>query len=187
MKALAVGCVVLGAILATPPSHATQVVQYSVEQLGAVSAKVVRGRVAATHSYWNADRTKIFTETVIETDETYKGARAASVRILQLGGTVDGVRVTVHGALGWTPGEEVLVFLEPYRDESFVVAGLSQGKFNIVRDPATKEAFVTRMSLQDLEMIGPPDAKAVPSDFKMVPLAQFMDRVFGDSPELHQE
>ena len=187
MRTLLVGCVLLAAIIAAPPARATQVLQLSVEELSAASAKVVRGKVATSRSYWNSDHTKIYTEVVLDAEETYKGERAGSVRIVQLGGTVDGVRVTVHGALGWTPGEEVLVFLEAYRDDGFVVAGLSQGKFNIVRDPQTNEAFVTRVPFHDLELIGTTGAKVAPAQFEKVPLAQFIDRALGDSPELHQE
>lgn len=190
MKTTVVRCFLFAVIalsLSAPSVHATQVQQLSVEELGTAAAKVIRGKVSTTQSYWNPEHTKIFTEILVDTEETYKGTDTGTVRILQLGGTVDGVHVTVHGALGWTPDEEVLLFLEPYRDDKFVVSGLSQGKFNIVRDPRTNEAYVTRVSLTDVELMGPDGANAIPADFEKLPLTQFVYRALGDQPERQQD
>jgi hypothetical protein len=187
MRAFVVGCLLCASVGSTLPVNATQVQQLSFEQLGAAATKVVRGKIETQHSYWNPQHTKIFTEIVLAAEETYKGSDANSVRIVQLGGTVDGVRVTVHGALGWTPGEEVLLFLEPYKDDSFVVSGLSQGKFNILRDPQTNEAFVTRLPLEGLELVEPNGAKAIPADVEKIPLNQFVHQALGTDPEPHQD
>jgi hypothetical protein len=187
MRTLVVGCFLTALIGVFQPAQTTQVQQLSVEELGSVASKVVRGEVATVHSYWNPQRTKIFTEIVVAAAETYKGTAAGTIRILQLGGTVDGVRVTVHGALGWTPGEEVLLFLESYRDDRFVVTGLSQGKFNVVRDPGSGEAFVARVPLEGVEVVGGEGARAVASEIEKIPLRQFVRRSLGREPERHQD
>lgn len=163
-------------------ADATQVRYKSVEQLGSESAAVVRGKVTSVHSFWNAQGTKIFTETVIEVDETYKGSDEGVVRLLQLGGEVDGVRVTVHGALGWRSGEEVVVFLEPYESGAYHVSGFSQGKFGVERDPVTGEAFINRPSVTGAKLVGAPDQDTQVqrgARIERVPLDNFIKRALG--------
>jgi hypothetical protein len=122
--------------------------------MGAESSDVVLGRVTSVQSYWNAQQTKIFTETVIAVDESYKGSGESTVRLVQLGGEVDGVRVTVHGALSWRSDEEVFLFLEPYQGETYHVTGFSQGKFDVERDPETGEVFIKRPAIEDVHLVG---------------------------------
>jgi hypothetical protein len=143
-----------------PRARATQIQYRTVPELGSLSELVVRGKVVGVRSYWNDTRTKIFTETTIAADEAYKGRTGAVVRLTQLGGTVDNMRVTVAGAVQWKPDEEVLLFLEPYTPGTYQVTGFSQGKFTIERDRATGEAFVLQAPLGDAEMIGAPSAQS---------------------------
>jgi hypothetical protein len=157
--------------------HATQLRQLSIEEMGLAADKVVQGTVTATHSFWNAEGTKIFTEITVASDETHKGRPEGTVRILQLGGTVDNVQVTVHGALAWTPGEEVLLFLEAYGNDAYVVSGLSQGKYSVVRDLRSGEVFVTRSATSVVETTGPPGA--APRRDDLVPLASVLERALG--------
>jgi hypothetical protein len=143
MRATIVLCVSILALMASfSAANATQIIAMSPQKMGQTASEVVRGSVTSVQSYWNASHTKIFTETVVAVDETYKGSATGQVTLLQLGGEVDGVRVTVHGALSWTAGEEVLLFLEPYTEGRFHVSGFSQGKFAVERDPVTGRAFV---------------------------------------------
>jgi len=160
---------------------ATQIRYRSVEQLGAQSSTVVSGTVIGSRSFWNDTHTKIFTETQIEVDAAYKGARTASVSILQLGGVVDGLRVTVSGALYWRDGEEVLLFLEPYDNGTYQVSGFSQGKFHVERDPDTGERFVRRPELQGAEILGAPDANGMTVSTRVdkVALDKFVQRALG--------
>jgi hypothetical protein len=123
-------------------SFATQVIQRTPQELAQESELVVDGKVASVRSYWNDDRSKIFTEAVVTVGSIYKGASAQSVRVVQLGGVVGNVRMTAHGALQWKKGEEVLLFLEPSVPGAFQVAGFSQGMYMIERDPRTGKTFV---------------------------------------------
>ena len=162
-------------------SQATQVLHRSVEELGRQSTLVVRGKVAGVHSFWNAKRTKVFTETEITVDQSYKGAQPAAIRILQLGGVVDNVKVNVAGALQWRAGEEVLVFLEPYTDGAFQVSGFSQGKFNIVRDRRTNQPYIVRPSQDGVELVGgaTPDELKRASRVEKMPLERFINQALG--------
>ena len=164
----------LGAIAA----QATELQTLSAAEMGSAADAVIRGRVQTTRSFWNDDRTKIYTEIAVAAEQTYKGDVAGLVHVLQLGGTVDNVRVTVHGALDWTVGEEVLLFLEPFRENRFVVTGLSQGKYLVERDPATGEAYAARVPVRG---DGPAEAGAAKAREKAErqPLAQLLAAALG--------
>jgi hypothetical protein len=172
---LLVGCCLVSA------AFATQVMYQSPQQMGTQSALVVRGTVQSTQSYWNASRTKIFTRTQIGVDETYKGPHQAVIDIVQIGGTVGTVKVTVQGALQWEPGEEVLLFVEPYDATTYQVSGFSQGRFEIERDPKTGVAYVTAPSLEGTAIVEAPSADAMtkPSKSEKVTLEQFVNRALG--------
>jgi hypothetical protein len=167
-------------ILICVPSvlHATQLRYQSPQQLGQQSSLVVQGKVADIRSYWNDKHTKIFTETLIQVDQTHKGQAAGVVKIIQLGGIVGNVKVSVAGALQWRPGEEVLLFLDAYGPDNYQVSGFSQGKFNIERDPQTGEPFIKRPALEGTGIQGAPskDGAVMTSRIEPVPLNKFIDR-----------
>jgi hypothetical protein len=149
MNPIVIRLLVLGLVIgvAASESAATQVIQQSPKELARASTLIVDGTVSSVRSYWNEDRTKIFTETTIAVGSTHKGEKTSTVRIIQPGGVVGNVRQTAHGALSWRRGEEVLVMLEPAREPGLhQIAGFSQGKFAIERDKRSGKAFV-RQSL----------------------------------------
>lgn len=132
--------------------RATQVNALSLDRLGQEAELVVRGEVTAVRSYWNDGRTRILTEVSVDVAETFKGLASSGVRVVQMGGVVDGVRMTVHGALSWREGEEVVLFLENSLPGRHRVSGLSQGKFAVRRDGGTMT--VRRPSLGGVEWVG---------------------------------
>jgi hypothetical protein len=178
---------VVALALFPPTVRATQILYKSLPQLGEQSEAVVRGNVVGIESYWNEKRTKIFTETVLAITESYKGEVGSSARILQLGGVVDNVRVTVHGALNWDLGEEVVVFLEPAPAGKYQVSGFSQGKFKVVRDPRTNEAFIIQPDLADVQLVGAPESVSPTTGLEKVPLTQFIERALGNRQRDEQQ
>jgi hypothetical protein len=154
--------------------QATKIIYRSPKDLAKESSNIVRGRVASVNSYWNAERTKIFTEARIAVDETYKGGAIREARVVQLGGIAGHVNMRVEGALAWRPDEEVLLFLEPNAAGTFSVAGFSQGRFDIVRDAKTGKAFVAGADLEGVEVIGAP-ALAPPAGQRKVALDRFIN------------
>jgi hypothetical protein len=148
--------------------------------MGELSTLVVRGTVAGVRSYWNEQRTKVFTETRVTVDETYKGTAGSEVRIVQPGGVVGHVKVNVSGALRWKQGEEVLLFLEPYRRGTYQVSGFSQGKFGIERDPETGRMYVEHPPLEGIELVGAPEGEAGAVEAPArIPLNRFINRAIG--------
>jgi hypothetical protein len=181
-RVFALVCFVFASISAGSSAFATQIVYKSPEQMGQESSLVVRGRVASVESYWNAKHTKIFTRTRVAVDETYKGAPAGMVDVVQLGGVVDGVRVTVQGAVTWRHNEEVVLFLEPYQAGSYHVAGFSQGKFEVERDPDTGKSFVRRPAMEEVQFLTMSPTGELPpraSEVRRIPVDQFINQALG--------
>ncbi len=172
----------LALLTAASAAQATQIIYQTPEQMGQEATLVVRGVVSHVQSFWNETHTKIFTETVVAVDETYKGRVARTARLVQMGGVVGNVRVHVHGALSWRAGEEVLLFLEPDKRGSLRVTGFSQGKFDIERDPATGEMFITRPALEAVAGAGASGAQGAiegAGGTAKVRLGEFLDRALG--------
>lgn len=149
-------------------AYATQIAYRSPQDLGEQSTLVVRGRVQGVESYWNPKHTKIFTRTRISVDETYKGDARPVIDLVQMGGIVGNVKVTVQGALQWRVGEEVLLFVEPYDAASYRLSGFSQGKFTIERDRATGIAYIDAPAAEGVSLLGVP----APQKASRAPLEQ---------------
>ncbi len=137
---------ILLAIFALIPgaARATTMQQLDTRDLVVGSSEVVIGEVQGTRSYWNAAHTRILTDITLHVSRALKGEPGESLTLTQLGGEVDGVKVTVHGGPVFKTGEEALVFV--WRDSRGVaqVNGLGQGKFGIRRDPDTGEKRLER-------------------------------------------
>ena len=156
--------------------QATQIIYRSPQQMGEESALVVQGRVTGVRSYWNDTNTKIFTETQVAIDQSYKGGAGGTVSVVQLGGVVGHVQMKVEGALAWSPGEEVLLFLEPFNGDRYMVYGLSQGRYEIERDVRGRP-FVSRGAFEGLEMLDAPEDRTPENE--RVPLDTFIDKALG--------
>lgn len=142
-----VGLVVVLLPLHTPNANATQIMAMDIESLGRDAAVVVEATVLAKQAYWNEGRTRILTRVDLAIDRAHKGAPAGRLSVVQAGGEIDGMRMTVHGVTHWQVGERVLAFLEPAFDTQFRVTGFSQGKFSIRTDPQTGEEIAIRPEL----------------------------------------
>ena len=135
------------------PSSATQIEYRDLPTLGAESSSVVRGEVIDLSARWNASGTRILTQIDLRIDDSYKGGNRSTLRVLQAGGSLDGVRMTVHGAASFELGEQVLLFVEANDRGDHRLAGFSQGKFRLVEDPVSGEWIAERASI-DAELIG---------------------------------
>ena len=167
---------ILVLVALTTFGQATQIIYRSPQQMGEESALVVSGRVTGVRSYWNDTNTKICTETQVAIDQSYKGGAGGTVSVVQLGGVVGHVQMKVEGALAWSPGEEVLLFLEPFNGDRYMVYGLSQGRYEIERDVRGRP-YVSRGAFEGLEMLDAPEDRA--SETERVPLDTFIDKALG--------
>ena len=130
--------------LAAPCAGATTMVHLDTHALAQQSHQIVIGRVAATRAHWNESHTRIVTDVDVDVSEALKGSPATRVTLTQLGGEVDGVRVSVAGCAAFKPGEEALFFVWHDAKGRSQLTGLAQGKFEIERDAKTGAAYVQR-------------------------------------------
>ena len=76
----------------------------------------------------------IVTDVTLKVDRLLKaGDQGSTVRFTELGGTLDGKTLQVPGASSFTPGEDVVVFLEQ-GGESLVELGVGAGKYRVFRE-----------------------------------------------------
>jgi hypothetical protein len=161
-----VAAVVIAMLLPAPtPARSGQVPYRSAESMGADSPFVLRGEVSSVRSFWNDNRSRILTEVLVIVSERYKGAAPAEVRIVQMGGVLDGVLMNVAGSLEWTPGEEVVVFLQDSLPGRYQVAGFTQGKFAVQRDARSGREYAVQADLGNAELVG---ATRVPTSGRML-------------------
>lgn len=118
-------------VLAAVPAGASTFLAMPLDELVAESEAVVEGRVIEAHSFWNAERTAILTEAVLEVDSSLVGAAPAYVNLRTFGGRVGDYRIEAHGFPTFAVGERLVLFLEPERDGAHRVLGYQQGQYRI--------------------------------------------------------
>jgi hypothetical protein len=129
------------------PTMVAQADQVAVVDVGSVKAA------------WDANHERILTTIDLSVVETWKGPTAAHLRVVQPGGTVGDIQMTVFGMSQFTPGERALVFLRGTPDAASVV-GMSQGKRIVRRDAATGRWMVHAPDRSGASFVRPPAAKA---------------------------
>ncbi|HEX9049602.1 MAG TPA: hypothetical protein VF841_03630 [Anaeromyxobacter sp.] len=128
-RVLAFAALIVLASAAPGRAAAATFVATSVEEVARTSDAVVRGRVARTAARATRDG-RIVTEVEIAVRDAWKGAPAATVRVVVPGGRLPGVAMRVDAAPSFAPGEEVVVFLSR-GGEIWYVNGLALGKFRV--------------------------------------------------------
>jgi len=98
------------------------------------SEAIVIGHVTRTWSAWDDQHRYIWTHAEIAVHEVAKGARGMNLVVSEPGGAVGGVGMRVAGAPTYTPGEQVMLFLERAPNGYLRSAGLGQGKLRISAD-----------------------------------------------------
>src|SRR6266545_1875340 len=105
-----------GAFLATTillalPAHADIAPKWTDAELASFSRVILTGRVARVAVGWDAGT--LYTYVTVDVSDVLKGdVPDRQVVIKQLGGRVDDVALIVGGQPTFTPGEEILAFLE---------------------------------------------------------------------------
>lgn len=104
------------------------------------SAAAVRGRVVSVRAGWDADAGAIYTLVTLDVARSWGLPGApARIEVKQLGGVVGDTALVVGGQARFTPGEDVLVFLDVRpRDGTLSVAGLDAGKWTIASGVAAR-------------------------------------------------
>ena len=132
-------------VLASAPAAATLLRSFDLTGLSREAHVVVRGKVFSQEDRWNEERTKIYRYSTVEVLERVKSERvAARIVVKQIGGTVDGMTMSVPGTADLRAGEEVVLFLRTDGRYHYLV-GMHQGKYGVRRDASG--VWVTREPL----------------------------------------
>jgi hypothetical protein len=113
-----------------PDWGTTAMIQLSLSQLVQGAETIVLGTVAHQESAWNATHTAIYTDVVLQVEETMKGAAGSEVTFRIAGGEVDDIGMRTSTAPTFYRGEEVIVFLHT-EGSTAQIFGLQQGKFTV--------------------------------------------------------
>jgi hypothetical protein len=142
------------ALLVAAVASATTIIAYDVPALTRASSVVVRGTVKSVAPRWTKDRARIMTDVVIEVSEPWKGTPARELTVMQPGGVMGEIGQRVHGTAKFSPGEEVVVFLEA-RGDRYLLTGMVQGKFKVERSTDGKSVFA-RQELENEALLVDP-------------------------------
>ncbi|MGC6510481.1 MAG: hypothetical protein ACON4U_18835 [Myxococcota bacterium] len=106
---------------------------YDMSELAAASSKIVDGTVERIET--RMVNGKIISRLHLEVTKTWVGARNTELYVDVLGGTLDGITMTVPGGPTFEEGESVLLFIDQHR-----IVGFGQGAYTIDGDEATRVA-----------------------------------------------
>lgn len=137
LMTLAARAALVASVLAAPlVASATIVLPRTVEEMATGASTVVRAKVVARQSAWDADHRRIHTYTELAVLETVTGeAPKGALVVRTMGGAVGDIGMRVAGVAKFEVGEEVVVFLrvDPLDASHFQVIGMSQGKYTVDR------------------------------------------------------
>jgi hypothetical protein len=161
---------VTGAGLAPRPAAASIVVAMDLPTLVREADHIAVVDVVSTTADWDAKHERIFSTIDLKVVERWKGAAAAGedhLRIVQPGGTVGDLTMTVTGLSTFSPGERALVFLRGTSTQARVL-GMGQGKRPMRLETVSGKWLVQAANLHQSTLVQP--RVATPTNGKLAPL-----------------
>ncbi len=157
------------ALFVATPAGATTYVPVDFSELVRGARVVVYGRVVDVRTVRTDDR--IETRVTLEAREYFKGDFGPAVTFVVPGGVLGRYRTILVGAPRFTPGDEVVLFLNSEGPALPWVSGLSQGVFRIQHRGANDEPVVTPPPVGVGVTTGPAAQRIVRGDPARQPLA----------------
>jgi len=122
----------IAALVIPSIASATTVRLYSEKEMVQHAAAIVRGHVVSVTPRWY-DQNTIVTDITIKVDRVLKGNKLRKLlSLVQYGGIIGDKAQAIAGNSEYTPGEEIIVFLET-GGGGWVELGVGAGKFSISR------------------------------------------------------
>jgi hypothetical protein len=139
VRALACGML---AMAAGATSGATTLERMSLDKMAAAAPVIVRARCTGNSAA--RDEGEIWTITSFDVEERWRGSPPAQITVRLLGGSLGDITSHVSGVPRFSPGEDVVLFLQPTIRGDFSVVSWEQGTFRIHRDMPGAHAFVAQ-------------------------------------------
>ncbi len=96
---------------------------------------ILTGKVIRQNSSWNSDRSRIFTNVVVQKNECLKGDYPEkTLALITPGGEVGDVGELYSHMPAFKNDEEVLLFIKKDKDMKYKVLGGEEGKLTLYRD-----------------------------------------------------
>jgi len=118
--------------------------RYTLAGLAANSEVIVEGRVTRTWSAWDSNHKYIWTHYELQVADVLKGAALAAVVVSEPGGALDGIHQLFSGAVPYSIGDHVVLFLYRTPIGYLRTRGGPQGKI-VVQSRASLAAFKLRV------------------------------------------
>jgi hypothetical protein len=126
-------------------SQATTAIIPTDDDLIVGARAIVRANVSSVSCAYDPARGDIFTYVALNVTEVLKGQITSSEVVLrEPGGTVGNKLSEVFGVPMFSAGEDVLLYLDTWKDGTLRVYQMFLGKFDIGADTATRRLMVTR-------------------------------------------
>jgi hypothetical protein len=179
-RSLAAGAATAAALVAlASPASASIVVALDLPGMVSRADHIAVVDVTSVTSAWDANHERILTTVDLTVVDRWKGADPAThFRIVQLGGTVGDLTMTVSGISRFSVGERALVFLRGTPEQAGVL-GMAQGKRVVRRDAGTGAWMVDAPDRAGATFIrtAPASGAAPLIEMRARPLAALRDEV----------
>lgn len=121
---------------------------------------IVKGKVLSIESSLDPQQDRIFTYIKLKVQDVLKGQIAErKIVIKELGGRQGERLNVVYGNPEFAVGEQVLVYLDTWRDGSLRTYQMFLGKFSIIRDQRTGRDFAVRGGDEHVTVLPSPSGK----------------------------
>lgn len=135
-------------LFCTNSALATTVIIQSDDDMIIEARAIIRGRVLGIETGLDQQQDRIYTYITLKVQEVLKGQITRRKIVLkQPGGQIGSRGTLVFGTPEFTVGENVILYLDTWRDGSLRVHQMFLGKFNVIRDPNTGGLFAVRNAL----------------------------------------
>ncbi|MGD1068524.1 MAG: hypothetical protein ABSB15_00135 [Bryobacteraceae bacterium] len=116
-------------LLLLQAARATVIARLSFEDLIDTSDLIISGKVTRSWAAWDAHHKYVWTHYEVAVKWAQKGAPGATVEMAEPGGALDGIVTAIAGTVVYTPGENVLVFLQRMPNGYLRTTGWGQGRY----------------------------------------------------------
>jgi hypothetical protein len=164
VTALALGLAGVGvAVPGLGTAHASILMALELPELVRQSQHIAVVEVASINAAWDERHERIYSTIELKVIESWKnqadapagGQPPQRLTIVQPGGTVGDISMTVTGLGSFSPGERSVVFLRGPADHAQVV-GMTQGKRPMRFESTTKRWMVSPPDLRSATLVKPP-------------------------------
>jgi hypothetical protein len=126
-------------------ANATTAIIPSDDQMIVSSRAIVRGKVISQACGFDSRRDIVYTYVTLRIKEVLKGRLGSSEIVLkEPGGQIDSLGSVFFGSPRFTPGEEVVLYLDTWSDGGLRVHEMFLGKFGVTDDQRTGQRIAVR-------------------------------------------